>query len=90
MKLVIICGGVGSKMWPLSRQSNPKQFAKLIDGKSLFQKNYEVLRKRHEVEDIYVQTIKEQAELAKEQVSEIPEENYFIQLRISSLILWSR
>jgi mannose-1-phosphate guanylyltransferase len=35
MKAVIICGGVGTKMWPESRSSSPKQFLRLI-GKSHF------------------------------------------------------
>ena len=28
---VVLSGGVGSRLWPLSRQSFPKQFSKLID-----------------------------------------------------------
>ena len=34
---VILCGGVGSRLWPLSRKSLPKQFAPLIDMRSLFE-----------------------------------------------------
>ena len=34
---VILCGGVGSRLWPLSRKSLPKQFAQLIGDKSLFE-----------------------------------------------------
>lgn len=34
---VILCGGVGARLWPLSRKSFPKQFAPLINGKSLFE-----------------------------------------------------
>jgi mannose-1-phosphate guanylyltransferase / mannose-6-phosphate isomerase len=34
---VILCGGVGSRLWPVSRQSLPKQFAPLIDDVSLFE-----------------------------------------------------
>jgi mannose-1-phosphate guanylyltransferase/mannose-6-phosphate isomerase len=32
---VILCGGSGTRLWPLSRKSYPKQFVPLIDGKSL-------------------------------------------------------
>ena len=32
---VILCGGSGTRLWPLSRQQFPKQFVPLIDGKSL-------------------------------------------------------
>jgi mannose-1-phosphate guanylyltransferase/mannose-6-phosphate isomerase len=34
---VILCGGNGTRLWPLSRKSFPKQFVPLIDGKSLLQ-----------------------------------------------------
>ncbi|MBL18769.1 MAG: mannose-1-phosphate guanylyltransferase/mannose-6-phosphate isomerase [Flavobacteriaceae bacterium] len=34
---VILCGGVGSRLWPLSRKSLPKQFAQLLGNKSLFE-----------------------------------------------------
>ena len=34
---VILCGGSGTRLWPLSRQSFPKQFVPLVGGKSLLQ-----------------------------------------------------
>lgn len=34
---VILCGGSGSRLWPLSRQKKPKQFLSLVDDKTLFQ-----------------------------------------------------
>jgi mannose-1-phosphate guanylyltransferase/mannose-6-phosphate isomerase len=34
---VIICGGSGTRMWPLSRESLPKQFLPLIGEQSSFQ-----------------------------------------------------
>jgi mannose-1-phosphate guanylyltransferase len=79
MKPVIICGGIGSKMWPESRQKHPKHFLPLIAGKSLFERNWEALRKRFEAKDIYLQTNAEQAEIAKKLVPEIINENIFIE-----------
>ncbi len=35
IKPVILCGGSGTRLWPLSRESFPKQFVPLIDGQSL-------------------------------------------------------
>ncbi|MCA1933350.1 MAG: mannose-1-phosphate guanylyltransferase/mannose-6-phosphate isomerase [Calditerrivibrio sp.] len=34
---IVLCGGSGTRLWPLSRRLLPKQFIKLFDGKSLFQ-----------------------------------------------------
>ncbi|MCP5091741.1 MAG: mannose-1-phosphate guanylyltransferase/mannose-6-phosphate isomerase [Gammaproteobacteria bacterium] len=36
---VILCGGSGTRLWPLSRQSYPKQFARLLGDASLFQQS---------------------------------------------------
>lgn len=79
MKTVIICGGIGSKMWPMSRSTMPKHFLPLIQGKSLFQLNYEVLRKRFSPEEIFLQTNEIQAKIAKSIVPEIIEENIFVE-----------
>ena len=37
IKPVILCGGSGTRLWPISRESFPKQFVPLIDGKSLLE-----------------------------------------------------
>jgi mannose-1-phosphate guanylyltransferase len=37
---VILCGGVGSRLWPLSRDTHPKPFIKLPDGQTLLQKAF--------------------------------------------------
>ena len=34
---VLLCGGSGTRLWPLSRKSYPKQFVKLVGDESLFQ-----------------------------------------------------
>ena len=40
MKLIptILCGGAGSRLWPVSREMHPKPFIRLVDGQSLLQK----------------------------------------------------
>lgn len=40
---VILCGGSGSRLWPLSRKSYPKQFVPLVGNKTLFQNSSERL-----------------------------------------------
>lgn len=76
---VIICGGVGTKMWPESRVKSPKHFLPLFNGKSLFELNWEALRLQFSPEQIYLQTNKTQAVLAKKLVPEIVLENIFIE-----------
>src|SRR5690554_74994 len=40
MHTVIVSGGVGSRLWPVSREANPKPFIKIEDGLSLLQKTF--------------------------------------------------
>jgi mannose-1-phosphate guanylyltransferase/mannose-6-phosphate isomerase len=37
---VILCGGAGSRLWPMSREQHPKPFMRLADGQSLLQKAF--------------------------------------------------
>lgn len=76
---VIICGGVGTKMWPLSSPDHPKHFLPLIHGKSLFELNWETLRQRFAANEIYLQTNALQAKMAQKLVPEIVSENIFVE-----------
>ena len=49
---VILTGGVGSRLWPLSRKSQPKQYLELFQGKSLFEMT--VSRNSHLVDQVMV------------------------------------
>jgi mannose-1-phosphate guanylyltransferase len=79
---VIICGGFGTKLWPISRQYKPKHFIRLIGDKSLFEVNYESLRTKFKPEEIYVSTNQDQVALARQQAPEIPVSNYIIELEM--------
>jgi len=76
---VIICGGFGTKLWPISREHKPKHFLPLIGSKSLFQINYEGLRLKFKPEEIYISTNRDQMGLAQAQVPEIPEANFILE-----------
>lgn len=70
---LILCGGSGTRLWPLSRKLLPKQFVKLFDGKSLFQKTVE--RNLKNSEKLLVVSNTEQYFLAKDQLNEIQYED---------------
>jgi mannose-1-phosphate guanylyltransferase len=76
---VMICGGFGTKLWPVSREHKPKHFLPLISDKSLFQLNYEALRTYFKAEEIFVSTNQDQFEMAKKQVGDIPDDNYILE-----------
>lgn len=76
---VIICGGFGTKLWPISREHKPKHFIPLISDKSLFQLNYEALSTHFTPEQIFVSTNEYQVKLAKEQIPQIPDDNFILE-----------
>jgi mannose-1-phosphate guanylyltransferase/mannose-6-phosphate isomerase len=69
---VILAGGVGTRLWPLSRTYYPKQFLTLSD-RSLFQKTYARARALSNPEDIYVVTNVLHQFLVRTQIKEIDE-----------------
>ena len=54
MKAIILAGGSGERLWPLSRKNYPKQFLKLNGDKSLLQQTAERLLSVVSIEDIVV------------------------------------
>ncbi|MFN3740428.1 MAG: mannose-1-phosphate guanylyltransferase/mannose-6-phosphate isomerase [Thermodesulfovibrionales bacterium] len=56
MKTVILAGGSGTRLWPLSRKSYPKQFLKINGAKSLFQQTVERILHISRPEDIIIMT----------------------------------
>ena len=75
MKIVIFCGGYGTRMWPASRKSFPKQFYPVVHGKSFFQTTVNRFKKGFKPEDILVSTEERYVKLVHEQAPEIPKEN---------------
>lgn len=75
MNAVIFAGGVGTRMWPLSRTQTPKQFEPMIDHKSTLQLTVDRIRPEFAWEDIYISTGMKYKPLVKKQLPQIPEEN---------------
>lgn len=73
---VILSGGIGSRLWPLSRQKNPKQFLKLFGGKSLFELTAE--RNASMVDSLIVVGNREHVAWSKEMLSSLSLSQQFI------------
>ena len=59
MKIVIFAGGVGTRLWPLSRKNTPKQFEKIMDDQSMLQVSVSKLFPDFSWQDIYISTNKQ-------------------------------
>jgi mannose-1-phosphate guanylyltransferase len=76
---VIMAGGGGTRLWPVSRKERPKQLLPLLEEQTLFQSTVTRLEKLFPPERILVVTVAEQASIMQEQAPEIPIENYLIE-----------
>jgi len=56
---VILCGGAGSRLWPVSRETHPKPFIRLADGQSLLQKAFLRATQLPEVSEVLTVTNRE-------------------------------
>ena len=74
MKFVILAGGSGKRLWPLSTKEKPKQFHSFLSERSLLQEAFDRLS-FVQPEDIFVATNEEYVPLVKEQLPELPDEN---------------
>jgi len=75
LRVVIFAGGVGTRMWPLSRKATPKQFEKIIKNKSTLQLTIDRLRPEIDYKNIYVSTGRSYVDIIKKQLPRVPKEN---------------
>ncbi len=74
--VVILAGGTGKRLWPLSTKSSPKQFLKLFSEKSLLRETYERLAIKFEPYEIFVSITSSAFEQARVELPELPESNF--------------
>ncbi len=72
---VIMAGGAGTRLWPLSRKDRPKQLLRLFNGKSLLRSSYERLTEVLEPSNIHVITGANHLPKVAEELPELPKEN---------------
>ncbi|MDL2265666.1 mannose-1-phosphate guanylyltransferase [Parabacteroides sp. OttesenSCG-928-G07] len=77
---VIMGGGIGSRFWPFSRESYPKQFLDFFGtGRSLLQMTFDRFAKIIPVENIYVATNEAYFDLMKLQLPELNENQFLLE-----------
>ncbi|MBC8217401.1 MAG: mannose-1-phosphate guanylyltransferase [Planctomycetes bacterium] len=72
---VIMAGGTGKRLWPLSRQKRPKQVLELLDGQTLLRRCFERLSPIFDRRNIIVLTNAGYADVVRENLSELPANN---------------
>ena len=75
-----MAGGVGSRFWPISRSSKPKQFLDILGtGRTLLQQTFDRFKSIISVDTTLVVTNQDYEHLVREQLPEIPEENILLE-----------
>jgi len=78
--VVIMAGGTGTRLWPVSTTAKPKQFHDLLGvGKSLLRMTYERFASQIPSENIYIVTNEAYDDLVKEQLPELGEQQILLE-----------
>ena len=78
--IVIMAGGVGSRIWPKSVENKPKQFIDVLGvGRSLLQLTYDRFKGLCPNENVWIVTNKKYDAWIKEQLPEVPAENILLE-----------
>lgn len=79
MKIIVTAGGQGTKLWPYSRESRPKQFQEVVGDSTLYADTIKTLLKKFKPEDIYISTKRKFIKYVSEQSPQISLKNYIIE-----------
>ena len=75
VRAVIMCGGYGTRMWPMSRQGLPKQFQPILGEKSFFQITLDRIKFGFAPKNIFFSTSVDQVKFVKAQARGVPHKN---------------
>jgi mannose-1-phosphate guanylyltransferase len=79
IKVVIFCGGKGTRMWPISTVGHPKQLDPILGKTSFFRATIERVLKGFLPQDIFLSTGEELIKAIHKQAPEIPKENAILE-----------
>ena len=79
IKVLIMCGGKGTRMWPISNMDHPKQFEGLLGKRSIFAEFVARVLKRFKPEDVYIATSEKFKDQLKKQAPQIPDKNLVLE-----------
>ncbi len=79
MQLVILAGGSGSRLWPMSRKDKPKQLCQLISDQTMLEDTLGRFKGVYPAEKIFIATTKDLVDDIKEILPDFPEKNLIIE-----------
>lgn len=76
---LIMAGGAGTRLWPLSREAHPKQGLTLVGERSMFQHAVDRLHPLFVPEQIFVVASAQHIDALSQQITQIPAENFLVE-----------
>jgi mannose-1-phosphate guanylyltransferase len=76
---LILAGGRGERLWPLSTKNQPKQFLSLYDDKSLLRHTFERALMLTEAENVFISTNKIQRNKVRQELPELPQDHIIVE-----------
>lgn len=90
---IILAGGIGRRLWPVSRRQLPKQFIDFFGtGRTLLQQTYDRVVRLVPADHIIISTYKDYADIVREQLPDVPASNVLaepVQLSTAPAIAWA-
>ena len=75
MRIVIFAGGAGRRLWPISRESSPKQFEPIVGDESTLQLAVERVAPAYGIDNVYIATNARYTSIVRRQLPDVPGAN---------------
>lgn len=79
MNILIFAGGFGTRLWPASRASTPKQLLKFVGDDTLLQNTYKRVRKGVKADQVYIATASNYVNQIRKQLPQITKSHYSLE-----------
>lgn len=79
MYAIVLAGGVGSRLWPRSRNNNPKQLLDLVSERTMIQETVERLKELMPLSNVTIVTGENHAALVRQQLPDLPADNVLVE-----------
>jgi mannose-1-phosphate guanylyltransferase len=78
MNYVVLAGGTGTRLWPMSRDTRPKQFSQIISNLTMLEETLNRLEIEDDKSNLYISSGPRFAELLRQTLSDVPDDHIFI------------
>ncbi len=79
MHILILAGGAGTRLWPVSRKNKPKQISDIFYTETMIERTWRRLCKQYRAKNIFISTDSRSAEFIEKKLKHLPKDNLIIE-----------